>query len=200
MIHKLNNFKFLNILICLSIFLFAFFGVGVYWKYKVKNEMIVKFTQTDIEAPDFPVGERKINAAPWIQEGYIKLDQYRIYKPNYSSLVKDLDLAIEVSISSEQSYIRLPKLYNYFNRKGSLVDFLQKDISIRHLYSTFNPNNNLPSDDEFLVSFDDYEIIIQRKSHEANISLRGFDLNKAGSFEENHKPLMNKINTLKSNH
>jgi len=135
-----------------------------YWNYKMKYEMIVTFNQTDVNAYDFPVGKRKIDASPWIKQGYKKLTDTRISNPKVNPLIKNDSLFEAIKSELEYSKYRLPKLYQKLNQQGALADFLKQEVGTQYLYSRFNESTNAPTDDYFLVTFDGYQIRIQRDS------------------------------------
>jgi hypothetical protein len=135
-----------------------------YWNYKMKYEMIVTFNQTDVNAYDFPVGKRKIDASPWIKQGYKKLTDTRISNPKVNPLIKNDSLFEAIKSELEYSKHRLPKLYQKLNQQGALADFLKQEVGTQYLYSRFNESTNAPTDDYFLVTFYGYQIRIQRDS------------------------------------
>jgi len=127
-------------------------------------EMIVTFTQTDVNAYDFPVGERKIDASPWIKQGYRKLTSYQIYNPNAKPLVADSYLFDSIKYQIKNYKDIYPKLYRKFNQEGALEIFLNnKELKSQYLYSYFNNDTNQPTDDYFLVTLDGYQIEVQRE-------------------------------------
>ena len=134
---------------CLVLFIV---GLGFYWNYKMNYEMIVKFTQLDESDSSFPFGERKIDASPWIKKGYKKINDYLIYNPNPIPLEKNFELVIAISDCVERFSNSYPKLHAFFEKKGSFDEFLEKEINIQYIDSTFNEYSNLPTDDTFLVT------------------------------------------------
>lgn len=138
--------------------------------------MIVKFTQVNESETNFPFGERKIDVSHWLNKGYIKINDYQIYNPNIIPLKHDLELAIAISISVDDHKISQPQLYHFFDQKNALDEFLKKNIEVKYMYSTFNEYSNLPTDDTFLVSFDNYEIKISRKLKDKSFVLFAYDL------------------------
>lgn len=165
-------------LIYFIVLFFSVIAIGFYWNYKMNYEMIVKFTQLDESDPSFPFGERKIDARPWLDKGYIKINDYLIYNPNSIPLEKNFELVSAISRATERSSKSYPELYAFFEKKGSFDDFLKKNISIKYLHSTFNEYSNLPTNDRFLVTFDNYQITVSRKLENDSISLFANDLKK----------------------
>lgn len=169
--------------ITVVVFLSLLGGGLYYWNYKMNYEMIVTFNQTDMNAYDYPVGERKIDASPWIKQGYRKLNIYNIFNPNAKPLEKDFLLFDAIKSKLEYSKKRFPLLYRKFNQKDALDIFLNnKEIKSQYLYSCFNKDTNQPTDDYFLVTFDGYQIEIQRefyiyKGHEGYL-FWGFEIEK----------------------
>lgn len=140
--------------------------------------MIVKFTQLDENEANFPFGERKIDARPWLNKGYIKINDYQLYNPAPIPLEQDLDLAIAISICVDDYENSFPQLYHYFNSKGALDSFLKKNINIKYIDSTFDEYSNLPTNDTFLITFDNYQITVSRELKNKSFSLFAYDLKK----------------------
>lgn len=171
---KLLGFFFLVLLVV---------GLGFYWNYKMNYEMIVKFTQLDESDSSFPFGERSIDASPWIKQGYRKIDNYQIYNPNPKPLKKDIDLMVAISICTDDYQREYSELYHNLNKKGGLDEYLKKDIKIEYIGSYFNEYSNLPTNDNFFVSFDDYQVKIERKLEEGSTYLFAYDLTRIASPE-----------------
>lgn len=159
-------------------------GGGLYyWNYKMNYEMIVTFNQTDMNAYDYPVGERKIDASPWIKQGYRKLTSYQIYNPNAKPLEKDF-LLFDAIQSEVKDYKDIyTKLYRKFNQKDAFKSFSDNtEVKSQYLYSYFNKDTNQPTEDNFLVTFDGYQIKIKRAPFiyegSEGYSLFGFELEK----------------------
>lgn len=169
--------------ITVVVFLSLLGGGLYYWNYKMNYEMIVTFNQTDMNAYDYPVGERKIDASPWIKQGYRKITDTRIYNPNVKPLVKNSYL-FETVQSEVKGYKDIyTKLYRKFNQKDALDIFLNnKEVKSQYLYSRFNQDTNQPTDDYFLLTFDGYQIKIKREfyiyeGHEGYL-FWGFEIEK----------------------
>lgn len=173
-------------LICFIVLFLCAIGFGFYWNYKMNYEMIVKFTQLDESEPNFPFGQRKINASQWIKKGYVKINDYQIYNPNPTPLEKDFQLASAISDGVERFNNNYPKLYAFFETKGSFDEFLKKDIKIKYINSTFNEDTNLPTDDTFLVTFDNYQIKVSRELKNDSFSLFAYDLKKISELSEGY--------------
>ena len=176
MAYKFTALKQNRKLICYVTFFLCAIALGFYWNYKMNYEMTVKFTQLDESDQNFPFGERKIDVRPWLDKGYMKINDYQIYNPNPIPLKQDLELAIAISIAVDDRKISEPELYHYFAQKNVLDDFLKKNIEIKYIGSTFNELSNLPTDDIFLVTFDNYQITISRKLEHGSFSLFAYDL------------------------
>jgi len=145
--------------------------------------MIVTFNQTDMNAYDYPVGKRKIDASPWIKQGYRKITDTRIYNPNPKPLEKDF-LLFDAIQSEVKDYKDIyTKLYRKFNQKDALDIFLDNaEIKNQYLYTRFNKDTNQPTDDYFLLIFDGYQIKIKREfyiyeGHEGYL-FWGFEIEK----------------------
>lgn len=169
--------------ITVVVFLSLLGGGLYYWNYKMNYEMIVTFTQTDVNAYDFPVGERKIDASPWIKKGYRKLTSYQIYNPNAKPLEKDFLLFDAIQSQLNYSKKRFPLLYRKFNQKDAFKNFSDNtEVKSQYLYSYFNKDTNQPTEDNFLVTFDGYQIKIKRAPFiyegSEGYSLFGFELEK----------------------
>lgn len=140
--------------------------------------MIVKFTQSDESDRNFPFGERYIDASPWIKQGYTKINDYRISNPNPVPLEKNFKLVVAINNHVERFKKNNSELYTFFEKKNSYDEFLKKDIKIEYVYSTFNQYSNLPTNDNFVVTFDDYKIKIKREFENDSIYLFAFDLER----------------------
>ena len=203
MAYKHTDLKHRKTIISLIIILLILAGVGLYWRYKVNYEMIVTFSETNTEAYDFPVGKRKINASPWIQKGYTKLDQDRIYNPHTENLALHPDIFYAVKEVTEERKLTYPTLFNKINSLDS-KEFLSHIDETSYLFSTFNPETDMPTHDHFLVAFYDkkYEIVIVREKINSNAGgyyLWATDLNEAGQFKKDNLEVMNKIERIKGN-
>lgn len=169
----------------ITLFLLSVIGLGFYWNYTMNYEMIVKFTQLDESDPSFPFGERKIDARSWIKNGYKKIDDYQIYNPNPIPLEKNFKLAGTISREADMFKNNYPELYAYFQQKGSFDNFLKKNITAEYIGSHFNEYSNQPTNDNFLITFDDYQINITRKLENGSIYLSAYDLKKISSSRHN---------------
>lgn len=183
--YKLINLKPNNkkSFLFITLFLLSVISLGFYWNYAMNYEMIVKFTQLDESDPSFPFGERKIDASSWIKNGYKKVDDYQIYNPSPAPLEKNYKLVGAISREVQMFKHNYPELYNYFEQKGSFDSFLKKDINIEYVGSYFNEYSNQPTNDNFLITFDDYQINIARKLENGSISMSAYDLKKISSLK-----------------
>jgi hypothetical protein len=150
--------------ITVVVFLSLLGGGLYYWNYKMNYEMLVTFDQMDANAYDYPVGKRKIDASPWIKQGYRKLTSYQIYNPNVKPLIADSYLFDFIKHQIKNYKDIYPKLYRKFNQEDALEIFLNnKEVKSQYLYSCFNNDTNQPTDDYFLLTFDGYQIEVQRE-------------------------------------
>ena len=191
MVYKLINLKHRKKIIGIGLTLLMLIGIGLYWRYKVNYEMIVTFSETNPEAYDFPVGKRKINATPWIKQGYTKLDQYKIYNPHAEPLHKDDNLFVAMLACTRRNKVSYPHLYQRFDQ----IDYQNFEAEVQkitYLYSTFNGEINLPHDDFFLVVFDNgkYEMRVGRQKNATYTSFFGFDISSTGTYAIKNKGLI----------
>ncbi|WP_312968071.1 hypothetical protein [Acinetobacter gerneri] len=100
-------------------------------------EMIMRFTDLDENAPDFPFGQKKIDAQYWISEkNFSKIDNYKIYNPKITPLILDDNFDLEITIEQclDKNKINYPILYNRY-MVNKVFKNTNKEVKTIYLFS-----------------------------------------------------------------
>ncbi|MDV2440478.1 hypothetical protein QR665_13485 [Acinetobacter gerneri] len=192
LINLVKNKLILNTILCLVITV----GTFSIWRYKMNYEMIMHYTDLNENAPDFPFGQKKIDARYWILEkNFSKIDDYKIYNSHINHLEKNSKLESAIIKCIEDDKVVYPIIYKKFKEKKILSNFENELVTI-YLFSVFDENTNMPNQDFFLIYFDRYEASISRRIQNKQLSYSCSDISIKGKFNELNPVLIKKIKSI----
>lgn len=184
----------ISLILCLAL------GTGIYsiWSYKMNYEMIMRYTDLDESSPNFPFGQKKIDARYWISEkNFSKIDSYKICNPKITPLILDDNFDLEITIEQclDKNKINYPILYNRY-MVNKVFKNTNKEVKTIYLFSEFNVNTNSPTIDIFLIEFLEHEAIITRTTTSKNTTYHCNQIDKKGTLKSLIPSIFKKIKSI----
>ncbi|MFW2074011.1 hypothetical protein ACG9Y7_11355 [Acinetobacter gerneri] len=191
-INRVKNKFVISLILCLVV------GIGIYsiWSYKMNYEMIMRYTDLDENAPDFPFGQKKVDARYWILEkNFSKIDNFRIYNPKIIKLDIDENLKTCITDLIKKKSSVYPALFEKIKKNKIFINF-ESEISTIYLFSIFDEKTNMPNKDYFLVNFDNYEITVSRQNLNSKKEIYCSDLDKIDQYIISNPELFKKLKSI----